>query len=292
MMRRIKIYPERIGYNVGETVAGYVEVLSDDDFDFTEMYIDLVCREHTYFTEGSGDDEETFSEEYFHHSERMIIKEPGRFYERSMRVPFNFPIPEHLPTSYDGASGWIEYTLEAKIGVKWRLDPRDQVQIFVTGKPEYPNPQLLRQSLLDGETILLDMELERDSIYLGEDLVIHYRVEESSSIRGVRFDLLARELAVAEGNDDTSEKVMHSKYVDNARIVPRSWNKIELETDESMLATYRGPLITLSIILKIVLDIPWKLDKDLKMEITSLRRLKADRDFTDKQYEMRDDIFD
>jgi len=286
-MRKIQIYPERIYYHTGETVSGFVEVICDKDFDFSEMYVELVCREHTYFTEGTGDDETSYSESYYHHSERISIMEPGRCQEREFRVPFEFAIPEHLPTSYEGVSGWIEYTLEAKIGIRWKLDSRHQVKLSVTGKPELPSTQSVQQSLLDDETVLLDVEIENPELYLGESIQINYRVDDIIDIRGVRFDLKARELAVAQGNDDTSEKTMTSVFVGERELPRRSQNRIEIPTDVSMLATYRGPLITLTILLKIVLDIPWRLDKDLQIEIKTHRR----RESFQEQHSKDEDIW-
>lgn len=290
-MRRIKIYPERLKYRTGETVSGYVEVLSDKDFDFTEMYVELVCREHSYFTVGSGDDEETYREEYFHHSERNAIMEPGEFQQRSIQAPFSFKIPEHLPTSYDGASGWIEYTLDAKIGVKWRLDSKDRVPIVVIGREHKPHPESIRQSLLDDETILLDLEIDRDAITLGEDIVIKYRIDEMKNMRGLRFDLVARELVIAQRHSHTSEKVMATQFIDEDSLQGRSWTKAILHTDERMLASYKGPLITLTILLKAVIDIPWRKDKDLTIEILTTRSIPWD-DFTiELEHDKRDEIF-
>lgn len=288
ILRNIKIYPERLEYNTGETIRGFVEILSDSDFDFTEMYVEFVCKEHTYFTQGSGDDEESFSESYYHHTERMTILPAGRFQDQGIRVPFAFSIPQNLPTSYDGSSGWIEHTLEAKIGLKWRLDPKDSIKIIISGQPTHTVAEPVRQSLVDEETSLLDVEIEKNEVYLGEDISINYRVDEILDIRGIRFDLRVRELAVAEGEYESSEKCLSSVYIDEREIPRRSWSSVIIPTDSSMLASYRGPLITLTVLLKIILDRPWRLDKDLQIEMWTVRTRNAH----DTRTTERDELFD
>ncbi len=227
-MPKIKINLSKTEYMVGDTVTGTVEVSAEDDFDFTEMYIEYICEEHTRFSTGSGDSRHTHSESFLHHSKRVILMEPGTFTGSTKSFAFSFEILEGLPISFDSSEGWIEHELKAKIGRKWRLDPRDSIQLAVTGKPQTVVPKQESKSLIEDETVLLEVEIENTEICLGEDIKISYRVDDLIKMRGVRFDLESIVVVTARGTRSTTRKNYGSYFVPKEVIIPRSLNRITL----------------------------------------------------------------
>lgn len=269
-MRKITIHPERQQYAPGETVNGYVEVVSDKVFAFNAMHVTLECKEHTRVTVGSGDTQTTYREKHIHYHEVCELMPAGEFTYGENRFEFSFSLPEELPSTYRGANGWITLMLEAKIEVSWAVDPKDRKELEIFQSRAQVQPETVRKSDLDDGIAVLEVDIPNNTVCAGDRLQFRFRVDRELTMRGVRLDLYRSEQATARGHKRTRKYKISSDFIDDASIMRDSWNSSTLLIPSPIPTTYRGPLITLTTTLKVVIDIPWRRDRDLKIEILTL----------------------
>jgi hypothetical protein len=262
-LREIKLYVEKTDYKPGETISGTAEIISDDDFGFNEMYVDLQGREHTWVRVQVGKHTHTYTEEHFHVNERYELMPPGEMQSGDIRVPFSFTLPEDIPSSYDGYRGHIEYTLEGKIELSWARDPKFNIPLLVTRPPESIAPSSEVASELDDGVPQLDAEIENNEIYAGDTIRIRYRVDRQDKMRGVRFDVETNEMVTAQGYERENQTKHTEVFIEEEQILRGSWMSIEVPTPKNMPETYSGPLVFLDTYVKVVIDIPWGFDKDV-----------------------------
>jgi hypothetical protein len=266
-MRKITIHPERQQYAPGDTVSGYVEVLSDKVFTFNAMYVTLECEEHTRVTVGSGDTQTTYREKHVHYHEAHELMQAGEFTYGESRFEFSFTLPEGLPSTYSGANGSITLILEAKIEISWAVDPKDKRELTIFASRGQVQPEPVRQSDLDDGIAVLEVDIPNNVVCAGDYLQFRYRVDREVTMRGVRLELYRSEQATARGHKRTQRIRISSDFIDDSSIMRDSWNSATLLVPFSIPTTYRGPLIKLTTTLKVVIDIPWKRDRDLRIKI-------------------------
>ncbi|MCK5151900.1 MAG: sporulation protein [Candidatus Thorarchaeota archaeon] len=280
-MREIKLYLEKTDYRAGETISGTVEVICDKDFGFNEMYVEFNGKEHTWVTKQVGKHTHTYKEEYFHINERFEIMPPGEMQYGEIRVPFSFQIPADTPNWYKGIRGHIEYTLEGKIELSWARDPKHRIDLNITGPSEVITPSSVSGNELDNGVPQLDAELENNEIYPGDIVRVKYRVERQDKMRGVRFDVETTERVTAQGFDSKNWKRYSEVFIEEDNILLGSWRSLEIPTPKDLPVTYEGPLVSLETNVKIVIDIPWGLDKDVTFPLIVRKRKEGSSDMFD-----------
>ncbi|MFW9909440.1 MAG: hypothetical protein ACFFEF_12770 [Candidatus Thorarchaeota archaeon] len=270
-MRKISVIVEKTEYNAGDTVSGIAQIICDKAFDFNAMYISFICREHTLVTKQVGKYTHVYTEDYFHANEKLTIREPGKLEEGEISVPFSFAIPEDAPSSYKGERANIEYFLEGRIEISWAKDPIETVNLVVHGSSNRANPQTQSGLEEDDGVVVLEAEVENNEVCCGDHIKARYRVSrEFEKMRGIRVDLQANETAVAKGYKAELRRRVASEFVENERITKGSWMSIEIPT-VSAPYTYTGPLISVEVLLKVVIDIPRGFDREIAIPISILR---------------------
>jgi sporulation-control protein spo0M len=266
-LREIKLYVEKTSYNAGETVTGTAEVICDKDFKFNEMYVTFQAKERTWVTKQVGKHTHTYTEDYFYVDDKFEIMSPGMMQAGDIRVPFTFEIPSDAPTSYNGTQGFIEYTLEGKIEVTWSRDPVDKINLIIIGPSETLTPSSVTGSEIDDGVPQLDAELENNEIYPGDTLHVKYRVERQERMRGIRIDVETTEVVTAQGQENKNWIKYSEVFIDEKDIPRGSWRSIEIITPNTLPKTHSGPLVNLTTILKVVIDIPWGFDKSVNFPL-------------------------
>ncbi|MFW9927747.1 MAG: hypothetical protein ACFFDM_13440, partial [Candidatus Thorarchaeota archaeon] len=117
-MRDVEIITTKTQYRAGDAVEGQVIVRCDDEFKHNGIRITFKGREHTRVVVSHGKTSTTYTDEYVYFDETVYLEEAGVMQpgEKSLEFRFLFPEdPEVLLTSYQGRSGWIEYSLEAVV---------------------------------------------------------------------------------------------------------------------------------------------------------------------------------
>jgi len=267
-LREIKLYLERLEYNAGDTITGTAEIVCDKEFSFNEMYVELKGREHTWVTRHIGKQSYTYTEEYFHVNEKFELMPSGNIQSGEIRVPFSFTLPEDVPTSYKGTRGFIEYTLEGKIEVSWARDPKHKIGLMISGSSSPISPSTETKSELEDGVPQIDAVLENNEIYPGDILRVRYRIERQDKMRGVRIDVETTENVTADGYGAETSKKYLEVFIDEDQILRGSWREIEIQTPQDLPITYDGPLVKLENNLKVVIDIPWGLDKNVVFPLT------------------------
>ncbi|MFW9848893.1 MAG: hypothetical protein ACFFF4_07115 [Candidatus Thorarchaeota archaeon] len=262
-MREIRLYLERVEYNAGDTISGTAEIVCDKEFSYNEMYVELKGREHTWVTRHVGKHSYTYTEEYFHVNEKFELMPSGSIQSGEIRVPFSFTLPEDVPTSYKGTRGFIEYTLEGKIEVSWARDPKHKIGLMISGTSTPISPSTETKSELEDGVPQIDAVVENNEIYPGDILKVRYRIERQDKMRGVRIDVETTENVTADGYGAETSKKYSEVFIDEDQIPRGSWREIGIQTPQDLPVTYDGPLVKLENNLKVVIDIPWGLDKDV-----------------------------
>lgn len=123
------------GYVSGSNITGTLLVVTDEDKNYRRIEISFVGSGKAEWTEGSGDESETYKakEEYLH--ETVTVWGDGQQGESLEGIltagrhefPFTFSIPESCPSSYETVRGssnldaWVRYVITGRITTKGAL---------------------------------------------------------------------------------------------------------------------------------------------------------------------------
>jgi len=257
----IAILPEKTEFKPKEFVRGHVEICSDESFKHNGIHLSFICREKSLFTKQVGKHSYTYSEERLHIDDQTLIRDPGTTGPGDIREPFEFEIPLETPTSYEGPCGTIRYLLIAQIERSWARDPKDE-KILIVHVPEEAEPANARTDGVDHDGYpILEVQIDEDSIYLGNTIRGNYRILQEPKMRGVRVDLIAKEETRASGRSETRETELYTTFTEEERILKNSWMPFEIPTDEMMPTPFESELITVETLVRVAIDVPWRFDK-------------------------------
>lgn len=260
-MRKIDIRPEKLVYRPRDTIEGIVVIESDEEFSYNEIYLTFTGKEHTKIVRSTGQTTIVYNDDYIHFMARKDFEKKGIMTPGEKRLPFSFKLPGNSPSSYSGTSGWIEYTLDVIIEILKDQDVKESIQIQVKN-PLTERTQSSVQDFAerDGQPVL-EVELDSDGFCLGDDIIVKYRVSPNEKIRKVRFELLAKENATAEGINSKLTKTFMKVEIGEKEIIRDSWMETKLSTSDKMPLTIAQKLLQVDISLKVTLDKPWATDK-------------------------------
>lgn len=75
------------------------------------------------------------TEQYFNRKIYLFGSDSGPEYDLSAGVhnyPFDFLLPEKIPSTFESKYGYIRYTIKANLKAKWHFDRKVEIQFFVT----------------------------------------------------------------------------------------------------------------------------------------------------------------
>ncbi|MFX1544477.1 MAG: hypothetical protein ACFFCR_15830, partial [Promethearchaeota archaeon] len=123
---------------------------------------------------------------------------------------------------------------------------------------------------------LLRVELESDTIRRGDYIRFRYLVGSDMNIRGVRAELILRESVSPKGRDTNYDNEMDQQYWEEYKILRESWVDVAVKTGEEWPEAFKSELIEYLYILKVTLDIPWRLDKSIEIPLKLRRDIMED----------------
>lgn len=229
-------------------------------------------REHTRIVVSTGQSTHVYTDELVFFTTKADFDTSGEIQSGEYRYPFEFVIPEDGPTSYDGRSGWIEYKLKALVEISWKPDSKDEVFLNIRGSRKAPISESQRGFADKDGYSVLDVELERSTIYLGEEINLKFRVSNNVNIRGVRIELRSIEFTRARRQKRKSKKTLVEHFVENDQIQRDLWTEFRIQTSDTMPPNFDGEYLDIESQLKITLDIPWRNDKEVKLPIVLAHR--------------------
>ena len=278
-MREISIHLPKEDYSPGERVEGYAIILCDDDFDCESVNLVFSCREQSRVVVGSGKHRRVYLEKHEYFAQYLELRNQARVMEGETRFEFSFELPESSISSFEGYYSWIKYMIEGKIEVKWALDPKTEREIVVTAPPQqYPEmEQTMIQKEIDKDGVpLLRVEVENDTIRRGEDFRFRFLVGTEANIRGARTELIRRENVAPQGRETSYDNEMDQQYWEEDSLLRESWVDVTARTDREWPEAFKSELIECLYILKVTLDIPWRLDKSIEVPLKLSSTVRKD----------------
>ncbi|MFX1271037.1 MAG: hypothetical protein ACFFAX_05070 [Promethearchaeota archaeon] len=273
-MREISIHLPKEEYSPGERVEGHAIVVCDDDFDCESVNLVFSCTEQSRVVVGSGKHRRVFLEKFEYFAYYLEIFNQSTVMEGETRFEFAFELPKESVSSFEGTYSWIRYEIKGKIEVKWALDPKTERRIVVTAPPKESvelEQTMIQKEISNEGRHLLRVELDSNTIRRGDYIRFRYLVGSDTNIRGVRAELILREKVSPQGRDTNNDNEMDQQYWEEDKILRESWVDVTVKTGEEWPEAFKSELIEYLYILKVTLDIPWRLDKSIEIPL-KLRR--------------------
>ncbi|MFW9802855.1 MAG: hypothetical protein ACFFFC_09400 [Candidatus Thorarchaeota archaeon] len=278
-MREISIHLPKEEYSPGERVEGHAIVVCDDDFDCESVNLVFSCTEQSRVVVGSGKHRRVFLEKFEYFAYYLEIFNQSTVMEGETRFEFAFELPKESVSSFEGTYSWIRYEIKGKIEVKWALDPKTERRIVVTAPPKESvelEQTMIQKEISNEGRHLLRVELDSDTVRRGDYIRFRYLVGSDTNIRGVRAELILREKVSPQGRDTNNDNEMDQQYWEEDKILRESWVDVTVKTGEEWPEAFKSNLIDYLYILKITLDIPWRLDKSIEIPLKLRREARQD----------------
>ncbi|MFW9909439.1 MAG: hypothetical protein ACFFEF_12765 [Candidatus Thorarchaeota archaeon] len=211
----------------------------------------------------------------------VILQEEGDINPGELHLPFSFEIPVGHPSTYHGRWSNVEYMLTAKLDIPWAFDIKSGGEVIVKS---YSRPRQSREltEISDHKQFPdLQVEIPRDVLCIGDDLIFRVCVSDERKIRGLRVDLINREWAKAKRVHRDGDRIILTKFFPEERILGNSWIKMRLKSSTKVPATYESEIMSSKVFLKVTMDIPWDFDTSIYLPIhTCYCPLLPDDDFS------------
>ncbi|OGS48355.1 MAG: hypothetical protein A3K68_00300 [Euryarchaeota archaeon RBG_16_68_13] len=253
----------RNAYFTGEIVEGAVVVETTREVPSNGLALDILGREATEITRGSGDDRRTYRSSQDQLAWRMPLRGPGPLPPGLHRFPFRFQVPFKALPSYAGTHANVSYTLNARLDVPLWLDTVWTGEMFVFyDRPSVRHVARPVRFRSGGGGPEVYVELDGDRFFARE--LIGCRITllrlGGARVRRVFVRLLGQEWARADGQEETSETFRHEVVVPMEAIRVGMPFEFDIPIPGEVSSSYRGALSYHTYALQVHLDIAWATD--------------------------------
>ncbi|XP_059193794.1 arrestin domain-containing protein 3-like [Centropristis striata] len=272
-------------FSEGDTIDGIVTFTLTKDTKIKSMIVKAKGDADVRWTEGSGDDEKTYSDHrrYFKLKEFLVEKNPkGTVLPRGIhRFKFRFQIPkEDMPPSFKGTHGNIVYVLEAKISRSWRLPTVVQTEFkffsksFSHSGPVYSVPQSgsvgKKMGAFSKGEVQMTATVNTKVCSPGDTLSVVATICNSSSKKmRPKFSLLQRTVCRASRSTDTSDKclckMVGESIAQNSEETVSCQMKIPVD---DIFTLHNCEIISVDYYLKVYLDVSFAFDPEVLFLLT------------------------
>ena len=284
-------------YFAGSNVEGNVSLELSEAKKAQGISIVLSGKSYVHWTEehttGTGDDQRT---ETVHYSDTQIIlndvfiqlwgngKDSQELAAGKYEFPFKFQLPSDLvlPTSFESPTGYIRYSLLAKIKRSWKFDHTTTRAITVneivdinTGQLTVPlsssNEKTLCCLCCASGPISLSVKTDRGGYCPGESIAISTEAENHSNrrITCVRASLKQIVVYYANGHSRIMGRII--QRIEGPGIDPNgsvNWSNELLPIPATVPSINSCRILNLSYVLTVTLDIPRAIDLHVVIPIT------------------------
>lgn len=263
MPNTISVELPRDAYFSGEVVSGAVVLEATRDVETRGLSLDIIGRESTAITRGSGKDQRTYRERADHVAWRIPLQAPGRVPPGRYRFPFQFQIPVYALPSYHGSHANVVYTLTARLDVPWWPDAVWTATIYVffdrRSVRTFADPARFRSGG-PGPEIYVELDGTR---FFARELVgcrITLLRLGDARVRRVYVRLIGGEWATAQGRTETTRTTVVELEIPMSAIRVGEPFTFEVPIPAEVQSSYRGTYSYFGYILQIGLDIAWATD--------------------------------
>jgi len=261
-------------YFTGEVVSGAVLVETTRETPTRGLTLDILGREATEITRGSGDSQRTYRSRMDHVAWRVPLHAqaavpPGRY-----RFPFEFQVPMNALPSYKGTHAKVEYSLTARLDVPWWPDAvwTQPFHVFYARESvrTFSKPVRFRSGTAGPE---IYVELDDEHFFARELIGCRITILRlgDNRVRRVYAQLVGGEWARADGQEETTTKTVTALDIPMALIRVGEPFMFEMPIPSGVPSSYRGTFSYYSYFLRIGLDIAWAADLIAETPIVIVR---------------------
>ncbi|MFX1415246.1 MAG: hypothetical protein ACFFC0_00465 [Promethearchaeota archaeon] len=269
-MREARILLQSKDFLPEDRIEGTVVVSSDSAFDWEHVVISMHGEEHTRVIRGSRKHRRLYEEEKEHVCKTLELSGPGGIDSGNIEFPFAFSLPGECPSSYYGIHGWIRYNLRARVETpnSGSLEATEEVFVFSLGASQAPKST--STSISEDGVNLLNVELPDNTINLGQDLMVRILVPERADFRGVRAEIVHREVVIPEGYETDTRTTFSRWYTKKEEFEREEWIEVKLKSSPNWPISFKSDLIRSQYLLKVTADIPRRFDKSVEIPVQAV----------------------
>lgn len=264
----------REAYYTGEVVSGAVVLETTREVETRGVTLDILGRESTQITRGSGEHERTYRSQADHVAWRVPLRQVGAVPSGLHRLPFEFQIPSVALPSYLGSHAKVEYTLTARLDVPWWPDAvcTRPIYVFFARESVRTFSKAVRfRSGGGGPEIYV--ELDGDRFFARE--LIGCRVTllrlGDARVRRVYVQLIGGEWARAQRVEESTAATIYDLDIPMGAIRVGEPFTFEISIPAEVQSSFRGTYSHCTYALRFGLDIAWAADLIAETPIVIVR---------------------
>ncbi len=264
----------RTEYYTGEVVTGAVVLETDRAVESRGLSLDVLGRESTEITRGSGESRTTYRSHADVLGWRMPLHAAGVAPAGAQRFPFRFQLPVYALPSYVGTHAKVEYRLTARLDVPWWPDATFELPLYVFYAREsvrtFSHPARFRSG---GGGPEIYVELDGDRFFSRELMGCRITLLRlgRQRVRRVYVRLVAGEWARAQNAEETTKATIAEMDIPMGVIRVGEPFTFEIPIPSDIQSSYRGTYSYYGYALQVGLDIAWAADLVAETPIVIVR---------------------
>lgn len=265
-------------FSEGDEIVGTVSFRLTKEAKVKSVYVKAKGDANVHWTEGSGDDERSYSDHrrYFKLKEIMVAESPkGTSIPKGIHIfKFRFKIPEGImPSSFSGCSGKVVYMIEAVVTRSWRWPSKVQREIKFISKSFQHTAQMMcpqsgsvskKMSGLSKGEVQLSATISRRVCFPGETLSVVAEIHNSSSKdTKPKFKLQQRTVYRAGSSTKCSEKTLFKIVGDIVNPNSEVSASCQVKIPHDVPILQNCDIISIEYYVKVYLDISFAFDPEV-----------------------------
>lgn len=259
----ISVELARTSFYTGDVVDGSVVLETTRDAHTRGLTLDVLGRESTAITRGSGESSRTYRSTADHVAWRIPLLPEGVVQPGVHRYPFRFQVPVYALPSYQGKHAKVEYNLTARLDVPWWPDAviHQPIQVFLARESvrTFAKPVRFRSGGAGPE---IYVELDGDRFFARELVGCRITILRLGDhrVRRVYVRLVGGGWARAQNQEETTSAVVNEMDIPMGVIRLGEPFAFEIPLPPTLQSSYRGTYSYCTYVLQIGLDIAWAAD--------------------------------
>ncbi|XP_042580565.1 arrestin domain-containing protein 3-like isoform X2 [Cyprinus carpio] len=275
-------------FSSGDIVEGRVVLEVTKEIKVDSFFVKLTGDAHVSWTEGSGDDEKTYSdhERYFKLKQYFIqesSKKDGPVIMPGSHVfPFRFQLPQqNMPPSFKGFRGWVKYVLTVNLSRPWKSTSSTHTELNFVLRNDGTSDHLLqpqsatqdkKMKLFGSGKMSMNVTAEKTGYMQGETIKIFVDIDNSSS-RDVKlkYSLRQQQTFIAGRRTKRAYKDIVKETRDRIPSGEKSKFIVDMTLPHDLNVTIENcRILKVQYELKVYLDVSFASDPEVKFPVVIL----------------------
>ncbi|XP_016383296.1 arrestin domain-containing protein 3-like [Sinocyclocheilus rhinocerous] len=291
-------------FSSGDIVEGRVVLEVTKEIKVDSFFVKLTGDAHVSWTEGSGDDETTYSDhERYFKLKQYFIQESSKKGEEIMKknttllygetygpvirpgshvFPFRFQLPQqNMPPSFKGFHGWVKYVLTVKLSRPWKSTSATHTELTFVLRNYGTEDHLLqpqsgtqdkRMKLFGSGKMSMTVTAEKTGYMQGETIRVFVDIDNSSS-RDVKlkYGLKQQQTFIAGKSTNRGFKYIVKETRDRIPSGEKSKFIVDMTLPHDLTVTIENcRILKVQYELKVYLDVSFASDPEVKFPVVIL----------------------